>query len=234
MTCAEIQAELMAATDEKYRDFNGKLAKSSLPMLGVRIPELRQIALRIAREGDFAVFWRKYPWGSFENVMLRGMAIGYIQKPEYEAVKGYITEFLPHAASWAHIDCVVASLKCTVKFREQFYPFLMDCIASDSEFTVRFGVIMLMSYYITENEIDNTLKILGAVHSTQYYVQMGVAWAVSVGYVKFPEKTRQVLLNNLLEPTTHNMAIRKIVDSYRVCADDKAFVKTLKRQKSAN
>ena len=95
---------------------------------------------------------------------------------------------------------------------------------------MRFGVVMLLDYYIEEAYIDRVLRLLNEARHDGYYVKMAVAWAVSVCYVKFPEKTMEYLKNNTLEDFTYNKALQKITESLRVGRDEKELIRSMKRK----
>ena len=59
---------------------------------------------------------------------------------------------------------------------------------------------------------------------------MAVAWAISMAYVKFSEKTWEFLQNNHLDDFTYNKALQKMVESYRVDNETKEKIKKMKRK----
>ena len=89
---------------------------------------------------------------------------------------------------------------------------------------------MFLSYFIDDIYIDEVLNYLNQITHRAYYVQMGVAWAVSVAYVKFPEKTMIFLKNNNLDNFTFNKSLQKITESFRVSDEDKSLIKSMKRK----
>lgn len=225
----EIRQFLEANVDKKYQQFNHKIVATSSPSIGIRTPIMRQIAKQIALCDDFNDFWATYPCELFEDTMIRGMAIGYLKNRSFEDIKGFLRDFLPNANSWAHIDCVVAGLKITAKYKSEMYDFALSYLGSEREFEVRFAIIVLMCYYIDEDYIDNVLTILSAIKSDHHYVQMGAAWALSVCFVKFRDLSLAVLESKKVDPIIHNMALRKIIESRRVTDADKALMRTLKQ-----
>ena len=80
---------------------------------------------------------------------------------------------------------------------------------SKNEFELRFMIVSLMSHFLDKEHIDEILTICGKIDHDGYYVKMGNAWALSVCYVKFPEKTRAFLEKDTLDDFTHNKAIQK-------------------------
>ncbi len=95
---------------------------------------------------------------------------------------------------------------------------------------IRFGVVMAMAHYIDEEYIDNVLQWMDRISHEGYYVKMAVAWALSVCYVKFPQKTMNYLKENHLDDFTYNKALQKIIESYRVSTEDKEIIRSMKRK----
>ena len=105
----------------------------------------------------------------------------------------------------------------------------MPYLYSKKEFEVRFGVVILLDYYINEKYIDTVLEILDAVQHDGYYAKMAVAWAVSMCYVKYPQKTFRFLKKTSLNSWTVNKSIQKITESLKVDSKSKQKIVTLKR-----
>jgi len=53
---------------------------------------------------------------------------------------------------------------------------------------------------------------------------MGIAWALSVCYIKFPQETEALLKKQELTPFVQNKAIQKIRESLRVSAEEKQLL----------
>ena len=115
------------------------------------------------------------------------------------------------------------------KDQEEWFAFLKTYAVSGKEYEIRFALVAMLDYFINEEYIDQVLEILGQVRHEGYYVKMAAAWAVSICYVKFPEKTEGFLKKDLLDDFTHNKSIQKIRESYRVSKEDKERLKTLRR-----
>lgn len=73
------------------------------------------------------------------------------------------------------------------------------------------------------------LEAVQQVRQEDYYVNMAQAWAVSICYREFPKETLPFLKENTLNDFTHNKAIQKITESLKVSAEEKEYVRTLKR-----
>ena len=112
---------------------------------------------------------------------------------------------------------------------EAFFAYAV-CLAKDRrEFVARFGIVMLLDHFITDTYIDEVLQVLDEVSHDGYYVKMAVAWAISICYVKFEEKTMVLLRENTLDDFTYNKSLQKITESYRVTKEDKARIRSMKR-----
>lgn len=102
-------------------------------------------------------------------------------------------------------------------------------LRSDKEFEIRFGVVMLLSYYVEEKYLERNFEFFDLIKNTDYYVQMAVAWAISVCLVKFYDKTVNYLEVANLDDFTYNKAIQKAIESYRITDEKKMELRKMKR-----
>lgn len=223
----DIENLLREHTDEKYREFQYKLIPNAKNIIGVRVPILRKIAKEIAK-GDWKNYLEKEDKNTYEEIMLEGYVIGYAKLNINEALK-YLESFIPKIDNWAICDSTINTFKFTSKNKQVVFEFIKPYLYSEKEFEVRFAVIMLLSFYIEDNYIEDILEILCKISNKEYYVQMAIAWTVSVCYVKFPIKTEEFLIKNFLDDFTHNKSIQKIRESLRVSETDKLRLKSLLR-----
>ena len=223
-----IRKKLFDLSDQNYQKFHSKLCPNTDNIIGVRLPLLRVLAKEIAKED-----WREYLKNAnddyYEEIMLQGLVIGYA-KADISEIIGYIEDFIPKINNWAVCDSFCNSLKITKKNMDIVWELINKCLISKNEFEIRFGVVMLMSFYINENYIDQILLLLDKIKHQGYYVKMAVAWAISVCYVKFPEKTLNYLNNDSLDDFTYNKSLQKIIESYRVDKETKIKIKEMKRK----
>lgn len=224
---AALKERLRAMADPGYRAFHQKLVPEVENLLGVRIPALRQLARELAR-GDWRGYLAAAQTDTYEETMLQGLVFG-CAKMEPDELFGRLREFIPKIGNWAVNDSVCAGLKLVKKYRAETLAFLRPYFAGGAEFEVRFAVVMLMDYYVDEEYIGEVLSLLRAVRHEGYYVKMAVAWALSVCYVKFPERTLPLLEGEAFDPQTRRMALQKIVESNRVDARTKAEIRALRK-----
>ncbi|HEX3040007.1 MAG TPA: DNA alkylation repair protein [Caproiciproducens sp.] len=218
--------------DEPYRRMQNKIVPGIENILGVRVPKLRALAKQIAK-GDWRAYLSDAQDDTMEEVMLQGLVIGYA-KAEPDEKLCLLADFVPKIDNWAVCDVCCSSLKFTEKNREKVFGFLQRYLQSSREFELRFAAVMLMDFYITEDYIDALLKIYDGIRHEGYYVKMAVAWALSVCFVKFPEKTMRYLNSNSLDDWTYNKALQKITQSYRVDDGTKAVIRSMKRKGKQN
>lgn len=223
----EIREKIFELADEKYKEFHSGLCPNTNNIVGVRVPVLRNYAKELAK-GDFRNYLTNAKDEYYEEVMLQGMVIG-LAKMELEERLDYIKRFVPKIDNWAICDVFCAGLKFVNKNKEKVWKFLKQYLKSNKEFEIRFGVVMLLDFYITEDYIDRVIKILNEIKHEGYYVKMAVAWAISICYIKFPKETMKLLQENELDDFTYNKALQKIIESYRVSEEDKKMIRTMKR-----
>lgn len=221
-----IKEKLFSLADEKYKEFHGSLCPGTDNIIGIRVPILRNLARNIAKED-----WREYLQNAkddyYEEVMLQGMVIG-LAKMEFEERIKYVKEFIPKIDNWAVCDVVSAGFKFTKDNKKEVWEFLKPYLASNKEFEIRFAVVMLLDFYITDEYIKEVLEILNNINHEGYYVKMAVAWAISICYIKFPKETSKLLKKNNLDTFTYNKALQKIIESYRVSKEEKDKLRKMK------
>ena len=221
-----LREKLYKLSDEKYKKFHSALCPNVDNIIGVRIPKLREIAKEIAKKNPIE-FLEKSNCEFYEEKMIYGLVIGYM-KAEFEERLKYIDKFVPMIDNWAICDSCCATYKFTKKNLEEMFGYLQKYINSQDEFEVRFAVIMLMDYYITDEYIDKVFKIYDNINLDKYYVKMAIAWAISVAFVKYEEKTREFLRNNSLDKFTFNKALQKIIESNVVSKETKDEMRRMK------
>lgn len=226
-----IREELVSMADEKYRVFQSKLLPGTNHLIGVRLPELRKLAKRIAKEYgatylDVALA-RQPEKELFEEIMLQGMIIGYM-KEDISDIFSYTERFVPKIDNWSVCDSFCSGFKYAVTYREEVWEWLQQFLEAEEEFAVRFGIVMLLNYYIDERYLERLFAIFDTVHQDGYYVKMAVAWAVSICYTKYPTQTMDYLKKNELDDFTYHKALQKIVESRCVSDQEKADIRLMR------
>ncbi len=232
MKIEEIREELFRLQDIKYRDFQSKLIPTIDPdsMIGVRTPELRKLSKRLSKEEGASEFLEALPHQYFDENQLHAFLISEMK--DFSHCIRETDRFLPYVDNWA--TCDQMSPKIFKKHKEELLKKIQDWIASKETYTVRFAIGMLMEHFLEEDYDPVYSDMVAAVRSEEYYINMMVAWYFATALAKQYEATLPYLENQRLEPWTHNKAIQKAVESYRISEEQKQYLKSLKVRKKGS
>lgn len=223
----KIREQLLAMADPAYRDFNASLIPGIGPTIGIRIPRLRALARQIARSDTWRDVLRDDDCPYHEERMLQGMVIGEARCPIDEKLT-WVARFTPKIDNWALCDCFCWKLRPAE--REPMWRFIQPYFDSPREYDERFAVVMATANFIDEEHLEALLRRFEAFRHEGYYARMGVAWAVSVAFVRFPGRMRRWLEEDCpLDAWTYNKSLQKIVESLRVSEADKRLARSLRR-----
>ena len=222
-----IKEQLSLLAEPAYRDFASSLLPGTENILGVRLPALRKLAKKLAKE-NWLQNLNLCTQDSFEEIMLRGFLIGYAKAP-LPVILDQITQFLPRINNWSVCDSFCITLKIAAQYPSEFWDFFQPLLNSQAEFTLRFVLVMLLDYYINDEYIDSLFPLFDRITHQGYYVKMALAWAISMCYVRFPAQTTLYLQNNRLDDFTYNKSLQKITESHSVSAESKKIIRSMKR-----
>lgn len=228
LTPEHLKKELMTLADEKYRKFSSALSPGTENILGVRLPVLRKLAKEMAK-GDWRNYLETASDNSFEEIMLQGMVIGLV-KIDLEERLALIKNFIPKINTWGLCDSFCTGLKFTKNHKEEVWPFVQPYLQARETYEIRFGVVMIICYYVELDYLKPIFKAFDAIDHDDYYVKMAVAWAIASCYTKFPEPTMIYLKDNALDKFTFNKALQKITESRLVDQDHKTVIRGMKRK----
>ena len=223
----DLRDKLFELSDDKFKTFHSRLCPNTDNIIGVRLPLLRQLAKEIAK-GDWRNFLSNSKEEYYEEILINGLVIAYA-KCDVEERLNYIESFVPKIDNWAICDSFCNTLKFVNKNKEIMWEFIQPYLKSYNEFEIRFAVVIILNYYITEDYINLVLKTLDNIKHDGYYVKMAVAWAISMCFIKFEEKTMAYLKDNSLDDFTYNKSLQKICESLRVDKNTKELIKSMKR-----
>lgn len=224
-----IRNRLLALSEESYRDFNKKLCPDAgRELLGIRIPKLRKLAREILKE-DWETFLKDGAEQYHEEIILKGLVIGGAKLPIEEKLP-LIRDFVPKIDSWSISDTFCPSLKIKPEDLALVWEFILPYARSDREFDVRFAVIMMLDYYITDEYAGMVLEQLDTVSHDGYYAKMAVAWTLAELGIRYNDMTMEYLRGeNRLDKFTYNKALQKMRESYRIDQGQKEVLKQMKR-----
>lgn len=226
MKIDEIRNELFRNQDEKYRDFQAKLLPILDPqtVIGVRTPILRGFAKTLYKENDFSDFLNELPHEYFDENQLHAFLISEIK--DFDYCMDELNKFLPFVDNWA--TCDQLSPKVFKKHKQELLEQIKIWLISEKTYTLRFAVGMLMQYFLDEDFDLEYPKMLLEIRSDEYYVKMMISWYFATALAKQYEAILPFLENKSLEKWTHNKAIQKALESYRVSDEQKIYLRTLK------
>lgn len=222
---AAFREEIFAQAEPEFAQFQAKLLRSALPVIGLRTPFLRKTAQRIAKDGgeDFLQFCGRE---SYEERLLYGLVAAAMPVP-YERFLDYCDIFAEEVAeNWAHCDVFCSALKKRLKGHEaDFFAYIKKYLASANPWAVRIGLVAMLGHYLTEEYLEETLRRTGAVQSDFYYIRMAQAWLLATAWAKNRGKTKAMLEQLPLEEWVYRKFVQKACESYRVLPEDKMWLR---------
>ncbi len=223
----KIQERLMSLQDESYANFQSKLIPTVAreKIIGVRVPQVRKLAKELLREGDYKEFLDQLPHTYYDEDMLHGLLLSELK--DYNLCIRRIEQFLPYVDNWAVCDCM--SPKVFRKNKDFLLDKIREWTASEDTYTCRFGVGMLMTHFLEEDFEPEYLEMVACIQSEEYYVNMMRAWFYATALARQWEATITVLATGRLDIWTHNKTIQKARESFRITAEQKEQLKTMKR-----
>ena len=223
-----IRQRLISLSEPRYRDFSSSLMpnidKDSI--LGVRIPALRAYVKEL-KDADAESFFTDLPHRYFEENNLHAFLICEIR--DLDACIDRLEEFLPYVDNWSTCDSLRP--KCFKNNAERLMPYVKKWLASDKEYTVRFGIEVLMCYFLDEHFAPEQIELVAKVRREEYYVKMMVAWYFATALAKQWESAVLYIESGALDTWTHNKSIQKARESYRITREQKEYLKTLKKSR---
>lgn len=228
MTNTDIDRRLRSMAESEYKAFNHKLIPTGYEILGVRMPALKKLAKEIAAHADLQTYLDTAEYTTYEHILLYGLVVGSLRKPSLETVFRYLDPLILRFDNWAHVDTIVAMPKVFKQHPDEVLAHFLPLKEHEGEFTKRTFVILVMDHLMTDTHIDTALKLLPEVPQGQYYVDMAIAWAVSLGLVKYYDKTIPLIEQRVFSKFVHNKAIQKARESFRIIPEVKERLNAMK------
>ncbi len=224
----KIKEKLFELSDLKYKEFHSGLCPGIDNIIGVRVPILRNYAKELVKQYEIEELFKQIDHQYYEEIMLQGMLIG-LEKEDFKRILNHIEKFVPKIDNWAVCDVFCAGLKITKKHKEEMWEFLQRYLHSDKEFELRFAIVMILDFYIEDDYLERIFRIFDGISSQAYYVQMAVAWAISICLIKFFNQTLNYIQIAKLDNFTYNKALQKAIESYRITDEQKNILRNVKR-----
>ena len=229
MNIADLHRKLHELRDMKYRDMQIKIIPTIEPgtVIGVRTPELKTIAKEMLKAGDYKDFLEGLPHKYFEENQLHAFIISGIK--DLDECMERLEEFLPYVDNWA--TCDQMSPKVLKSHRDILLTHIKEWILSDKTYTKRFGIKMLMDHFLDDDYDPIYPEMVAGLRSEEYYINMMIAWYFATALAKQYESVLPYIEKKKLDLWTHNKAIQKSIESYRIPEDRKQYLRSLKQPK---
>lgn len=216
---------LYSLADTKYKEFQSKLTYNT-NIIGIKVPILKDISKNVSK-GNFLSFIKFVTTNTYEEWLIFGLIIGY-SKIDFKDKLNLLDKYIIGIDNWASCDIVCANIKDFKKNMSIGYEYILRKIKTNDCFSVRVGLVLLISFYINKYYLEKIFDICDSIKSDEYYVKMAVSWLISICYIKYPKETLKYLNHNKLDKFTHNKAIQKIIESKRISKEEKDILRCIK------
>ena len=221
---------LKANADEKYADFHSKLVPTieRKRILGVRTPVMRKLAKELLKDERFVKemmpeFLKELPHYYYDEAILHGEIIS--KEKDYNKALALIEEFLPYVDNWA--VCDLLDPKVFAKHKTELMQNIKRWLKSESVYTVRFGIDMMIKHYLDGEFEESHLTMVRDARGDDYYIKMAKAWYFSTALVKQYEITREYLNSSVADEWILRKSIQKARESFRLASERKEELKRI-------
>lgn len=217
---------LLELRDSEYQAFQAKIVPNVLPesIIGVRVPQIRSIAKELFNDPAKEDFLNELPHKYYEENLLHIMLV--CLEKDFDICVAELDRFLPYADNWAVTD--QPSPKCFKKKRKELLPVITKWLESDHVYTARFAVDMFMHEFLNEDFSIEYPELISRKRGEDYYLKMVIAWYFATALAKQYDAVIPFFEERRLDTWTHNKAIQKAIESYRVTDEHKTYLRSLK------
>ena len=222
--------------EEKYRQGHIRII-NALPerrIMGLHLPEMKQVALELAKEPDVYLLLQRFEKVhqanrfelAYEETLVWGLTINAL-KCTWEERIHLLKAYIPVLDNWAVCDSFCCNAKWALKLPPQtLWDFLLPYYHSDKEFEVRYAIVMSMCYLMNEEWLPTVFHQLEAIRLSDivseytfpnppYYVRMGMAWLLATALAKYLQETRMFMNRTSLPEDVKRLYVRKARESFR-------------------
>lgn len=226
MTYAELLKTLNESAEADFAAFQHRLIFTKQTVLGVRTPKMRQIAKLFQNDVENLL---SFPNEFFEVTFIKLAAVAALP---FEAFLRHVDECVNLIDNWGTCDCFKP--KCIAKNKEAFLPYIEKYFSADAdqnEFPQRFALVTLLGFYVEDRYLPCIKDYLRRANAEKYYIHMAAAWLTAEILTKRFDEGVKILKEGILPIKTHNKAIQKAKESFRITTSQKEFLETLKIKK---
>ncbi len=211
--------------EEKFKAFQVRLIPTidAESVVGVRTPALKALAKELIKTGEAEEFLQELPHKYFEENQLHAFILSELKG--YDRVLFETNRFLPYIDNWATCDQLIP--KAFGKNSDRVICEVEAWLQSKDTYTVRFGIGILMRYFLDDKFDEKYLARVAEIKSDEYYINMMSAWFFATALAKQYDKTLPYLLEKKLDKWVHNKTISKACESFRVKVEHKEYLKEL-------
>ena len=222
----QVYEMLLKVKDDNYKEFQSKLVPniSKDSILGVRTPEMREIAKEVFNSSFKDEFLNDIPHKYYEENIIHMFVVSLIK--DFDECIKELDKFLKYVDCWPVSD--QASPKCFKKNHDKLLPVVKRWILSSHIYTSRFGMRILMNEYLDKDFKEEYLELVSSVKGDDYYLKMMQAWYFATALAKQYDSTIKYIENHKLDDWVHKKSIQKAIESFRVSDEHKEYLKTLR------
>lgn len=229
MDINEIKETLQEMSEQNYKEFSLKLINNSdLPLLGVRRPNVKKLAIKIYKSGNANEFLKICDFSSIEMCIAYAYVLSFM-KCDIRELLLYFDRAAAHVDNWCTCDTLCECFKQCGKHLSETLELLISYFESGKTYYMRIAAVMLMTYYLTDEYIDEALDLIGKYENADYYYKMGAAWFIATALAKQTDKTLRFMETCAIDDFTYNKAISKAVESRRITPELKQRLKKMKK-----
>jgi 3-methyladenine DNA glycosylase AlkD len=196
------------------------------PFIGVSFPNLKMFANEIFKDNPLE-FLDSNDFSVYELEILHSYVIGKLK--DFNLSFKYFSNYAPLAKEWSTVDSLCQKFIIAKKHRDEVLPLLIKYSNSKDEYLQRIVAVMLLSHYLEDEYIEKVFDLLSKLNHQGYFTKMAVAWALATVMTYYPKECLAYMKSSKLDKWTHNKAIQKMKESFRISDDNKLKLESLKK-----
>ena len=214
----QIRQFLIKNADKAKAEFDSKIVRTKLQVLGIKMAVLDSFARTLAREN---VGLEDFDFIYHEEVILFGMMIGYKECSAQEKIE-FLERLFPHFDNWAVVDSVIPRLR-SLKNERVYFENLLN---SNDEFVCRSGIVFLMKF-VLPCDLKAVVNLLKANIKEPYYIKMAISWCYAEAFIKDSDYMKS-FIKQIDDKFVRNKSIQKACESFRLTKEQKEEIRALK------